>query len=844
MFRFLLRFLGLTGLMVAATGTILLAAEPGGLSWPSFRAAWQGQGDQLAVGSAFAVAGGLAVALLVLLLELLTGTRVSAGRRSAFGLNVGIQVALASALLVGINVWSFDYYRRGHYVRWDCTRDRSFTLPPQVAAELKKLRGETTVVVYQQHKTFGRFSDEPPDDFDAAAESKVVEKVADLVDQLREFGPQFRVVVLDKKDKKFKRQLAAEEAEFPGLTEAIKSAPESSIFFCAGKNIQRLGFQEFYQLDKTASQEAGGGRGNLVLLAQGVEPFVRRVLAIEEKKPRVAIAVSHPLLSTDGQVDFYTLSGLRKTLTKNGFDVRDILLNRFVGRRGNRSLRLEKSAMSIEEGRYERTELQLGAIRFQIDQYRREVEGGKDLLKLLQSNIPQDDLDRQLSASYGRRVTMTPEMRQKNIAMLSERIPEIGGEIATKQEKERQLEAELEKLQSQESVSEGQRQSDLKKKMGALLADCDVLIVARMTIIDTADGHVVPSMLHQLDDQQLAAVKEFMKAGKPVLFCFGPTNPEPGEPTPSDNLESLLGEVGFSFAPQAVLFDAETEAYAANQAQSFGRGAGTEEIPALEFPVGEVRTGTLAETTGSEKTNPLSLSLQLVQHGAGQPLNLRMRYPRPVYFHSLRGPSNVAPSFLMTARASWNEDQPYPTEERPIPRFEPPKPDDPTRGTRNEKRRGPFPIGVAVETTLPITWYEEKFGAEQAASMIAASHVAPGGIPIGLAVGSLTPPESYSSGVSLKPESNPRRVRLAAIGHGGWFSGPSLSPPNETLILHSLNWLLVRDDRLPRAEKVWQYPRVDLSERDKFLWLWGAVAGLPALFAYLGFVVLLRRRTR
>ena len=31
------------------------------------------------------------------------------------------------------------------------------------------------------------------------------------------------------------------------------------------------------------------------------------------------------------------------------------------------------------------------------------------------------------------------------------------------------------------------------------LADCDALIIARMTMIDTAIGDVVPNSLHQLD---------------------------------------------------------------------------------------------------------------------------------------------------------------------------------------------------------------------------------------------------------------------------------------------------------------------------------------------------------
>src|SRR5262245_18714348 len=144
MIRFLLRFLGLTGLLLAGAGVIGLATEPGGLTLEQFRAAWQGKGSEIAVIAGYLLAAGLAVAALILLVELLSAARQTAGRRGALGGNVLIQVLLAIALLIGFNVFSYSHYRR-----WDCTRTGEFTLPPSVATELRKLRGETTVIVYQ-----------------------------------------------------------------------------------------------------------------------------------------------------------------------------------------------------------------------------------------------------------------------------------------------------------------------------------------------------------------------------------------------------------------------------------------------------------------------------------------------------------------------------------------------------------------------------------------------------------------------------------------------------------------------------------------------------------------------
>src|SRR5262249_55907010 len=182
-------------------------------------------------------------------------------------------------------------------------------------------------------------------------------------------------------------------------------------------------------------------------------------------------------------------------------------------------------------------------------------------------------------------------------------------------------------------------------------------------------------------------------------------------------------------------------------------------------------------------------------------LDLRLRHPRPVYVDPEREKDlPYDPVFMMTNPASSNDDNPVPTREG-TPRPERSKPDAPARGTPEEKRNGPFPVGVALETTAPADWYDDK-------------------------------------------SASPAHPRVAVIGHGGWFVGPELSPGKEKLLLNLCNWLLRRDELLPRDPegKRWEYPRVELSQRDRQLWHWGTQLALPGLFAYLGFVVLLVRR--
>jgi hypothetical protein len=155
--------------------------------------------------------------------------------------------------------------------------------------------------------------------------------------------------------------------------------------------------------------------------------------------------------------------------------------------------------------------------------------------------------------------------------------------------------------------------------------------------------------------------------------------------------------------------------------------------------------------------------------------------------------------FLLTANG-WNDEQPFAVRGR-RPHYEKPKPDDPDNGTIQAKRRGAFPVGVAIDTPLPASW--------------------------------------------TSSDGSAKSVRVAVIGQGEVFVGSELSPAKERLFLQTANWLLGRDDYLPRADHPWSYPRVALppGSVEYRLWLVGAI-GLPFLFAYLGLVMLLIRRLR
>ncbi|MFL5243111.1 MAG: hypothetical protein ACJ8FY_13465 [Gemmataceae bacterium] len=803
--HFLVRLLGLTGLVAAGVGLFLAVQgdllafdlgqipSTGEVHGPSFgrqidlfKDAVAGEGGLLAQITVCMLLAGCVAALVALLVELVVLIRTSTGRRSASGLSVVVQGVLATILLIGVNVFSFR-----HYLRLDWTRDAQFTLPDKTQKELRELTGSTTLVVYKRHKTFGTLNDKP-DEYDYEAERKVVEKVNDLVEQFRQFGPQFNVVVLDVEEKGFDRKREELTKSVPELRKALDEAPENSIFFYAkeadGKGkVQRLSFNQFYQLDKNASKAANNGLGNLVLRFQSIEPFARRVLNIDDKKPTIGIAVVHELLTTKGGEEFYALAGLRKTLTEQGFNVEDIVLKKWSDMGPP-----EPGVATFEEYRFEDLEEQLADMDAGIKGLEAGIKEYQDFRNHVET-ASLNDLSKEFAKQLrGRKLEEKDRREQVNL---------ISQEITLRQAildnlRQQREEAAQEKVNlPQDTSGEQRRLTDLKAKFERLLAKCDLLIVPRMTIRNAALGEVVPPSIHNLDQAQVAAIRDFMKAGKPVLACLGPSSEPPNsrlmaEQKGPDGFEEMLTELGFHLNTQTVLFNDEAKSFAQRRT-SFLTSSGNVQIPPVKFDWIEK----------DKAPNPIRASMMVAEASLGQNLDLSIRNPRPISFDPDRARLlPFDPDFMRTSERSWNDDNPFPSRER-TPHAEPTKPGDPLFGTPDAKRYGPFTVGAAVKVPVPATWYSE------------------------------TP-------VSAKD------VRVAVIGQGHWFVGNDLPPAKQRLLLDTTNWLLGRDDELLHEGTQWSYPRVVLSDHDANLWHWGTQIGLPALFAYLGVVVLMVRRLR
>lgn len=912
--RLVVRLLALAGLLAVPAGLGWLRASGQTFPTPS---AWTGDGLRAWVNAVTPMPGtsvgatvaavGVGLLLAWAAVEVVGVLFLSTGRRSALGVNSVVQIGLAVALLVVANVISFDTFRR-----YDLTRDQQFTLPPDLVAELKALRADspTTVVVLQLKKS-GPFGGEP-DAYDAAAEAVVVEKVRDLVAQLREFGPQFRVTILDRKQEiDFDKALNSVADARPGLAEAVLAAPESSLFFYADEKVRsmprtdadrlvvagvgprpavvpdpadpgralvypatvtRMGFSEFYQLDKTASRAATaderagagavaggaafapaiGGGGNLVLLPRGPEAFVRKILSIEERKPRIGLAVIHPLLTTRDTAEEYSAAGLRVALERNGFDVTDVILKKWS--RGGPPTpdvtTYEETDLARAEARYNLLAL-LTADREQAVKILSELVAKADKALAAADAGPPADRAKRLAEAGAvlQQFVRTRLAAEADIRTVRARVAEqadvFRAELADFAAKAETAGGQYRDRLRNERAVENRRVTDIKAKLSAYTADCDALIVPRLTVVDITrgDGGTIPSSLFNLTADQAEVVREFLKQGKPVLFAVGPqiSDGRPGGEAP-DDIERLLPQLGIVPGRQTILTDDEVTAMAEQVGQTFG--ASTVRA-ALSFDRPE---------PAGKSPNPVAAALRVTGRAAGKPLDIRQGGFRPLYASdALLARSAFAPEFLFTSAASFNEERPVPADDYQ-PKFDPAKPDDPRRGTRDEERRGPFPVGVAAEVTVPAAWFD--------APGVPAGHTPLAGV-VGpqlpavwklgthdvTAAAALALPFDIglTAGLATATAATLPRpaVRVVALGHGGLFTGKTLDPGHEALLVDSLNWQLRRDARLPQSsDTVWQFPRAHLTPREADLWRWGTLVYLPLAVAAFGVAVLMVRRLR
>jgi hypothetical protein len=831
--RFFVRALGLLGVLAAVAGGVILAIEsPQVFALRKFEQIEATIRSILASPEAIVTQvglwlflGGILAVALWLLVELIGGLFLAAGRKSAAGASTTLQVTLAVALFVIVNVVSFQFFLRS-----DQTRDRRFTLAADLVEQLKQLdpNSPTTVVVLQMDKT-SALEPEKSDALTTAAQQKITEKVLDLVDLLREQGPRFEVHVLKTKNEDYEAQRDTVTADRPELRKAIDAAPENSIFFAANGRVRRLGFNQFYLLDKTASRGKAGltaepnrATANLVLAPQGTAAFVDTVLAVEQKRPRIGLLTIHPLLTTRQSNDTYSSPGLRLALERNGFDVIDVLLRRW--QRG----RSTPAADSYAEKELESSEKLTAAASAQVQRLDAATRGFQQLQVFVRESSLAE-VNRRLARNLPRPLRDEEDRKTVLESLIAEE--KTVAELRDRQRSELvEIENKYQTLVKDDRAVENLRNNDLKSKLTRYTTDCDLLIVPRFTVPELIVPDAwVPGWLHSFNAEQEEVVRAFVTAGKPVLFVCGPTTAdppaEPGyEPSP-DGGERILRRFGIELGTSAVVFDAEAKA----AAQSSGRLSEAPEPTPLNFP----------EPIAGKRPNPITAAFLASARSVDGTLSVARpgAYRIVSTTQSATARSAFSPVILTTTEKSWNEatlqaDTP--------PTFDPTRPDDPKKGTRDEEQLGPFPVGVAVEAEVPAEWMNGSAAAAAQATAVVATNPFAVGMPSAVALATLTPDQFSTSG--KRPV-----VRIAAFGHGGLFIGKELDVGREALLLHTVNWQLKRDDALPHEvtdEQKWRFPRVALDQKSQNYWLWGTVAGIPLLVGFFGLIALMLRRLR
>src|SRR5207244_11849498 len=98
---------------------------------------------------------------------------------------------------------------------------------------------------------------------------------------------------------------------------------------------------------------------------------------------------------------------------------------------------------------------------------------------------------------------------------------DVEGQLKKEEDEKKEL-LERKATLNTEELAEKRRITDLKAKFTRMLADCDLLIVPRLTLVDLATRQMYNYSTYKMDDAQVEAIRHFIKSGKPVLLCLSP----------------------------------------------------------------------------------------------------------------------------------------------------------------------------------------------------------------------------------------------------------------------------------------------------------------------------------
>src|SRR5262249_35945002 len=222
-------------------------------------------------------------------------------------------------------------------------------------------------------------------------------------------------------------------------------------------------------------------------------------------RPRVAVGVIHEVLGLNSEEEGNRdigMAGARKVLAAHGFDSRDVILKIKLDEVPDG----EHAVLTFDESKYERLEDQIAESDADIGKLERELKALRGLVhdwktksdkELLRSDLARDlDLD-EVNGPIRKAVLeriLLPNLTLRERALEEER-------------KERAVMVQEKGRLNVENLAEQRRITDLKAKLDRLLADCDLLVLPRMTLFNVARNDGIRSSLYRLDPEQVSSIK-------------------------------------------------------------------------------------------------------------------------------------------------------------------------------------------------------------------------------------------------------------------------------------------------------------------------------------------------
>ena len=123
---------------------------------------------------------------------------------------------------------------------------------------------------------------------------------------------------------------------------------------------------------------------------QGPGPIARKILNIEEKKPRIALAVVHEVLSfQDDHENLLTMVGAGKALRDAGFETHDIILKKW-----SEGAPPQPTVLTFDSSRFENLEFERTESEKDIAEIKQEIAELASAQKLFE--LPLDELNRKV----------------------------------------------------------------------------------------------------------------------------------------------------------------------------------------------------------------------------------------------------------------------------------------------------------------------------------------------------------------------------------------------------------------------------------------------------------------